>query len=478
MLKVSQGSPSPTAKETVMLSSLLRTALMLTQTCLAQAGDGFSQETIAEVHARLAPAICVVTYASEVSNPQSGKSTKRAGSAPGLLVSPTGLLMASGHMQVENSEPFNITVAVGQGDEEKEYSARLLKKPDDVNVCLLQLESETPLSGLPYAQFATGVELKVGTPLLALGVLSEPLDHARSTLTCRVGAILDKPRTTYCLDQSVRFGFVGGPVADAQSRVIGVIGFDLTPNEGGDLYVRSGHPLVYQASLFRKYIDAPPGERIASADEEHAWLGVFTQPLNDDLAEYWGLKDNGGLVISTLVPGAPAEQVGLRRGDVIKDFDGTPIRAKQNREVRGFTKLVREAGIGNTVTIKLLRDGEPIEVEVTLGSRPKSARDAGEYEDPIFGVTVREITTDVRILLNLADDVQGVIVRSIKSGGAAALAKMRPGIIIMNLGDFPITSLDDFRQAAGKIAADKPTEVTAFCRAGSATGFFRLEPRW
>ncbi|NIA15076.1 MAG: PDZ domain-containing protein [Nitrospiraceae bacterium] len=461
-----------------MLSSVLGTVLVLAQTCLAQTGDGFTQETIAQVHARLQPAICVITYTSEVSNPQSGESTKRGGNALGLLVSPTGLLMAPGHMQVENSEPFNITVAVGQGDEEKEYVAKLLKKPDDVNVCLLQLESETPLRGLPYARFTSGVELEVGTPLMVVGVLSEPLDFARGIFTCRVGAILDKPRTTYCIDRAVRFGFVGGPVADAQGRVIGVVGFDLAVSEGGDLYVRSGHPLVYQTSLFKKYIDTPPGERIAPSDEEHAWLGVFTQPLSDDLAEYWGLKHNGGIVISTLVPGAPAEQVGLRRGDVITNFAGTPIRAKQDREVRGFTKLVREAGIGKAVTIKLLRDGKPMEVEVTLGSRPKSARDAGEYEDPLFGITVREITTDVRILLNLADDVQGVIVRRVKSGGTAALAGLRPGIIVMNLGDFPITSLDDFRQAVGKIAAEQPKEVTAFCRAGSATGFFRLEPRW
>jgi len=444
--------------------------------CVGASAD-IPQSAIETAYDELTPAICLVTHSWEITNPKTGATSKRANSVLGLVVSGDGLVMAPGHMKRENAEPFNIRVSVGQGEDERKYDATLLEKPDDINVCFLRIESEEPLD-LPHLRFKRGAQLKLGEPVMLIGILSESLDFNRGTFLCRIGSILDKPRTTYCLDTSIRYGFVGGPVINVAGEAVGVVGFDLTPAEGGDLYIRSGHPLVYQSDLFQKYIDRPPGERAATEDKEDSWLGVFTQPLTDDLAEYWGLEQNGGVVVSTLVAGSPAEAAGLQRGDVIAYFDDVRIKAKQDHEVLGFTKLVRETGVGKDVAIRLLRNGEPAEVHVTLAARPKSAQDAGEFEDRVFGLTVREITTDVRILLNLAESVQGVIVRRVKSGSAANLAGIRSGVIIMNLGGYPIGNLDDFQQAVEKLAADKPDEIAAFCRAGVATGFFRLRPRW
>lgn len=465
-----------------MLTSTLAFGAIVAHTILAQAAvapaDGFSQQVIEQAHRKYAPAICLITYTSEITNPTTGEQNRRDSSSPGLLVSSSGLIMAPGHMQLENSEPFNISVTVGQGEAERKFGANLLKKPDDVNVCFLELQSETPLTGLPYVQFVRGAKLGLGEPVLTLGIMSETLDFARGIYTCRVGAIMEKPRTTYALDSSVRFGFVGCPVVDTLGRAVGVLGFDLTPAEGGDLYVRSGHPLIYQADLFQKYIESPPGATEVKVEGEEAFLGVFSQPLTDDFAEYWGLPKDGGIVVSSVMPGTPAETAGLKPGDVIIDFAGTPIRAKLDREVIGFTKLVRETGVGTTANVKLLREGKPMELQIALTARPKSARDAGEFKDEVFGLTVREITTDVRILLNMSEDVKGVIVRRIKSGSVAEIAGMRPGLVIMNLGDHPIASIDDFKGAVEEISAKKPKEVSAFCRLGNVTGFFRLQPRW
>ena len=262
-----------------------------------------------------------------------------------------------------------------------------------------------------------------------------------------------------------------------RGRVVGVIGFDLSSSEGGDLYVRSGHPLVYQASLFKKYINNPPNKE-QKEDKDDAWLGVFTQPLTEDLAEYWGLDLDGGLVVSTVVPNSPAAASGFQSGDIITTFAGTPIRAKQDRDVLGFTKLVRETGAGADVQVKILRDGEAMDLDLKLGIRPQNSQDAAEYEDELFGLTVRELTQDVRIALNLSEDVQGVIVRRVRSGSMAQIARMRPGVIIMNIGDYPVTNLDEFKAAIEKVSEAKPNEVPVFARLGSATGFFRLQPRW
>ena len=444
---------------------------------LCGADESFSQRMLQDAYARLTPAVALLEFSSEVTDPSTGEPAKRDGNALALIVSEDGLAMTNGHLVLENSEPFNLRVTVGTGDDKKKYEASLLTKPDDLNVAFLRLKSDTPLK-LPYVQFAPAAGLALGAPVAFVGLLNEALDFKQAIQVGRIAAVLDKPRTTYCLDQNVRFGSVGGPVIDTEGRVVGVIGFDLSRNEGGDIYVRSGHPLIFQTGLFQKYLEHPPVARDTKALEEQGWLGVFTQPLGDDFAEYWGLEKKGGLIVSTVVPNSPGAEAGLLPGDVIVNFNGVPIQSKQDTDVTGFTKLVREAGAGQAVAIKLLRDKQPIDIKVTLGARPRTAQDADEYEDPVFGLTIREITTDLRIALNLAENVKGVIVRRVKSGSAAHLAKIRPGVIIMALGDQPVATLADFKAAVAKAVEAKPAEVPIFARMGSVTGFFRLQPRW
>ena len=435
-----------------------------------------SASAIKAAYDRVTPAVCVVKYASEITNPNSGRTSRRNTRALGLIVTPGGLVMAHGHMQVEDSEPFNIRVSVGEGDTEVEYDARLLPKPEDVNVCFVQIETDKPIE-FPFVRF-TERELGLGDPLILIGLLGDSLDYSRSVAVRRVGSIIEKPRMTYCVDERLLFGYVGAPVVSSRGEVVGVVGFDLTTAEGGDLYVRSGHPLVYQTALFQPLIDNPPTEDASKPEGDGAFLGVFSQPLTDDLAEYWKLAPEGGAVVSTVIPGSPADLAGMKAGDVVIRFNDIPVKTKLDREVSAFTKLVREAGAGKTVPATVLRNGEPVELSITLTERPKSARDAGEFEDEVFGLTVREITTDVRILLNLSNDTQGVIVRRVKSGSWASLAEIIPGVIVMNMGGHPVTNLDEYKAAIESIKAAKPDEVAVFCRIGARTGFFRIQPRW
>lgn len=451
--------------------------LFLTPGWAVQASDALPQAQLEEAFERYTPAIAMLKYSSEITNPNTGETVRRDNNALALIVSPDGLMMAPGHIVLEESRPFNLVVMVGQESTERQYDAVLLQKPDDVNIAFLRIKSDTPLN-LPYVRFSREHNLSLGAPVAAFGMLGETLDFSKALVTGRIGAVLTEPRTTYCLSENVRFGYVSGPVVDNQGRAVGVIGLDLSRQEGGDLYTRSGHPLIYQTDLFQKYIESPPGESTETSAEDEAFLGVFTQPLTDDFAAYWGLAPEGGLIVSTVMTASPAATAGLQPGDVITRFGDTPIRAKLDRDVLGFTKLVRDTGPNQTVTIQFLREGEARTVEATLGTRPVSARDAQEFEDTVFGLTVREITADLRIMLNLSDDVQGVIVRRVRSGSVAQLGKMRPGVIVMAFGDYPVSNLEDFKEAVAKVEEQKPKEVAVFARVGAATGFFRLEPRW
>jgi serine protease Do len=128
--------------------------------------------------------------------------------------------------------------------------------------------------------------------------------------------------------------------------------------------------------------------------------------------------------------------------------------------------------------IEFLRDGERLTTEVTLGERPTPARAAGTFEDTVFGLTVRDITTEDRIRLNLDQEVEGVIVTRVEPGSWANLAGMIPGAIVLNFGGIPVTGVEDFEAAVNTLAESQPENITVFSRVGPRTGFFRLNPRW
>ena len=437
--------------------------------------DGFSRATIQKVHDRLTPAMCVLRYSLEITNSR-GEINRRAGYSLGLIVSPDGLILARGHLLLENRRPNNIKVTLGD-DEDTEYDAAILKKPDDINLTFLRIETDETLE-LPYVRFAPDAELQLGESVLLFGILRESLDYARGLQIRRIGAILEEPRKTYGLDSSTAFGYVGGPVVNTSGEVVGVLGFDLSRAEGGDIYTRSGHPLVYQTSLFQKYIDSPPNEDTVPTAKEDAWLGVYTQPLTDNLAEYWGLRQEGGIVVSTVLPGSPADRSGFRPGDVIVNFDGNVLKAKQDQDVSAFTKMVRESPLEEPLNVEFFRDGEAMEIRLTLLPRPTSRGDAREFEDDVFGLTVRELTTDARIGMNLSADVDGLIVRRVKSGSPAALAGLRRGYLVMAIGGRPIRSIEDYTSVIEAESEAKPREIRVFCRVGANTAFFRVQPRW
>ena len=459
-------------------------ALALALPCIALADDvppllepdGFSRAGIQEVYKTLTPAMCVLRYSLEITNPSTGEVNRRAGHSLGLIVAPDGLILAHGHLLLENRRPKNIKVTLGD-DRDTEYNAVILKKPDDINVTFFRIETGEALD-LPYVHFTEDTELELGESVLLFGLLRESLDYARGLQMRRIGAILEEPRKTYVLDSSTAFGYVGGPVISAAGEVVGVLGFDLSTAEGGDIYTRSGHPLVYQSALFRKYIESPPGEEAMAAAKVDAWLGVFTQPLTDNLAKYWGLRQEGGIVVSTVLPGSPADRSGFRTGDVIVNFDGNVVKAKQDQDVAAFTKMVRESPLEEPLSVEFFRDGESMAIRLTLLPRPKSGRDAREIEDDLFGLTLRELTTDARIAMNLSEDVEGLIVRRVKSGSPASLAGLRPGFIVITVAGKPVRNIEEYTQAIEAEAEAKPREIRVFCRVGASTAFFRIQPRW
>jgi len=434
--------------------------------------DEFTKATISRVYDQVSPALVVVEYAVEVYDRNTQRTRKRSGYCLGVLVSPEGLVMALGHAYLPDAEPVDVRIRLIS---DRQYDAHVLPKDKKLNVTLFQIDSNETLE-LPFVNF-TEHDLDIGDAVMVMGILTPGMDYARTFKIGRVSSVVESPRRVYATTVPLSIGLMGGPVIDVHGNAVGVIGRDLAPSEGGEVYVRYDYPVVYPTKVFTNLIETPPSES-EDRPRDEAWLGTFIQPLTDDLAEYWRVEPTGGVVVSGVIPRSPAERAGIERGDIIKALDGTLVTARHEAQLTGFTKLIREAGPDSTVRLSILRDQRPVEVEVTLTESPKESTEAERYEDVQFGLTVREMTVDVILYGELEPTIQGVVVHSVVSAGWAALAGLQPDDIILNVGDEKITSLDDFRRVLDELRVARPQEIVIFAQRGSRTVFFKIEPQW
>ena len=436
-----------------------------------ESAERFSPAQIRKTYRQLEDALAVVRYAFEYYSRSGQEKTKRRGYCLGVLVSEAGLVMAPGHVYVGEQKPFNVTVELASGEK---YDAEALEKDKKVNVMFFRINNEEGVE-FPYVRFAEKPVIDLADEVMVMGISTQQLDFERTYDIARVTSAIERPRSVYVTDMPPRFGLRGGPVINTGGEVVGVVGYDLSPTEGGEIYVRYGTPLIYTSDIFAHLIANPPTEE---EEEKHAWMGIFTQPLTEDFARYLGLDSPGGIIVSTIVKGAPAEQAGIQEGDVILKFGDIPVTARLDRDVVNFTKMVRDTDVGTKVPLIIWRERAQQTVELTLGESPKDSGDAEQYEDKDLGLTVREITADFIIFSELDPDTEGVVVHRAKRGGWASLAGLATNDIIKEIDGKKVGSLEDFKAVLSQIKNEKAGQVLMFVQRGVRTGFFKLEPRW
>jgi serine protease Do len=178
---------------------------------------------------------------------------------------------------------------------------------------------------------------------------------------------------------------------------------------------------------------------MASGKVQRAWIGIQLAELTPELAEGFGLSEQKGILVQDVLAGTPAEKAGLKRNDVIVEYDGQSVS-----DLPKFRLKVADTRIGARVPITVLRDGKRIPLTVTLTERPKDgqAQVVPSGEEPaepaaVAGLRVRELTADERASAKVES---GVIVTDVDEGSAADEAGIQPGDIIEQVGGKPVSS--------------------------------------
>jgi serine protease Do len=240
-------------------------------------------------------------------------------------------------------------------------------------------------------------------------------------------------------DASINPGNSGGPLLNLQGRVIGI----------NTAIVASGQGIGFSIpiNMAREVM----GQLISRGRVVRGWLGIVIQDLTPELAAGFGLPDTGGVLISDVMKDSPAEAAGMRPGDVIVEFTGTPIK-----EVTELQRRVAAVEPGKPTGLTVIRDRRPTRLTVRIGEQPTEEVQvaAGPREEGL-GLTVEPLTPDAADRFNLSARA-GVVVTAVKPGSAGAEAGIRAGDAILEVNRRPVGSVGAFRDA---IAAVRPGDL-------------------
>jgi S1-C subfamily serine protease len=229
-------------------------------------------------------------------------------------------------------------------------------------------------------------------------------------------------------DAMIDRGSSGGPLVDLDGHVVGINSRGQGRGIGFTIPIDTALDVVAQ---------------LREGGVERGWMGVTLQPLNRDLADYFGIGDATGVIVNSVSSASPARDAGLLPGDVITSFDGEPVRAEKDEDLGDFQRQVASVPPGRTVALGLLRAGRPVEASLVLGVQP---RVVPEEEETDLGFHVQEITENTYREQRLSTR-EGAYVRFVERGSPASESGLRPGDVIERIEREGVKDLESFRNA-------------------------------
>jgi serine protease Do len=184
------------------------------------------------------------------------------------------------------------------------------------------------------------------------------------------------------------------------------------------------------------------------------YIGVAIQSVTPEIAQAFNLSDAHGALVGEVTPDGPAAKAGIAQGDVITELNGA--RVDDSRELR---LKISQLAPGSAINLKLIRDGNPREVTITLGELPNEKLDAGDGKkegspDELDGLSVEGLNPQTARQLELPTNTSGVVVTGVDDGSRADDAGLRNGDVIQQVNRQPVKNLADFERAM-KQAGDK-----------------------
>jgi serine protease Do len=366
---------------------------------------------------------------------------KQTGVGSGVVVTKDGYILTNNHV-VENAD--EVKVQFGEGGDE--FTAKVVGTDPKSDIAVIKIEAKD--KSFPACTTANSDQLEVGDVVLAVG---NPFGIGQ---TVTMGIVSATGRATLGLeyedfiqtDAAINMGNSGGALVDAEGRLVG-INTAILSRTGGN----QGIGFAVPVNLARYVME----NIIANGRVIRGYMGVNIQDVTPGLAEKFELKERTGALVAEVTPDSPAEEAGLKTGDVIVELDGKPIRDSRHLKLQ-----VAQIAPGKDVPVKISRDGKVKQFEVKLKEFPqdkmlaKGKSSQSQSDDVTDGITVDDLNPEVRQQFNIPGRVKGAVVTDVEPNSPAADAGLQPGDVIVEINRKPVRTAEDAVAASDGLKDD------------------------
>ncbi len=333
----------------------------------------------------------------------------------GFILSADGYILTNEHV-VSGAEQIKVRLT-----DQRVFPGKVVGVDPKTDVAVIKIDAAGPL---PVVVLGDSDRLKVGQWALAIGNpfgLDSTLTVGVISATGRTDVGIEDYENFVQTDASINPGNSGGPLLNIYGEVVGVNTAIVTSGQGIGFAI----PI----NLARLIAD----QLISSGQVTRGWLGVSIQPLDAALAESFGMDRVTGALVTGVLPGTPAEKAGIRRGDVLLNLDGKPVRT-----VKELQLLVASAPLGKSIPVEVLREATRLTLEVLLVARDESAPSAQptQAEEPAPWLGMR-----------FAETGEGVRVAEVEPGSVADDAGIQGGDLILAINRHAVRTLADVHSA-------------------------------
>jgi len=379
---------------------------------------------------------------------QQPRSQRETSLGSGVVVSPDGYILTNNHV-VDGATDVKVSFA-----NKEEYPAKIVGTDKYSDVAVLKIDKR----GLTTLPFADSAHAEVGDVVLAIGEpfgLGQTVTMGIISAKGRGGLGIERFEDFIQTDAAINRGNSGGALIDTKGELVGINTAILSGETGGN----QGIGFAIPANMARNIMD----QILKKGKVSRGYMGILPQELTPDMARAFGMPNGHGVAVAQVTSNSPAEKAGLKVGDVITAINGTAVE-----DVNSFRLAVAGFAPSTTVHLKIARNGQNLDIPVTLAEYNLEAEGNGKGQDnnlpgtgekgALRGVSVQALNSDLRQQLQLPEGTTGLVITDVDSDSPAAASGLEQGDVIVQVNHKPVNTVGDFN-AAVRAGASKDSTL-------------------
>jgi Do/DeqQ family serine protease len=354
----------------------------------------------------------------------------------GVILESDGLIVTNHHV-IKNGDQITVVLS-----DHREFPAHVVFADERVDLALLKIDAgKMPL---PTLALADSDQLEVGDLVLAFG---NPFGVGQ-TVTSGIISALARTQVGIAdygffiqTDAAINPGNSGGPLVTIDGKLAGI---------NTAIYSRSGGSIGIGFAIPANMVASVLSAEQHGGHRERPWIGASGQAVSADLAEAMGLDHPMGVIIDDIYPGGPADEAGMKRGDVVIAVNGKQVEDPGSLRFRLAT-----LDVGAETTVSVLRNHKTLDLRVRLVAPPEIPP-AQKMElsgaQPLAGAVIANLSPAIAEQLQLLSDWKGVVIYQLRKSTTAARFGLAAGDIILGVNGKSVATVDELQRALATAA--------------------------